>query len=230
MLKGIVPGLILSVGAAASAAPDPGVGGSSSDPPVGTTAPHVSTYGLCSGPQNPEAFPSSPVPVVETQCEYTQKFEATAASPTAGGTCGGFTIAFGQQGDLKRKWKNLWLTAKWGDAPPTQAQCANSHLAAAAWGYRCANASCSSGAWERIGAAKKIHGTWNTTSQVCYLSIIASTGDKYYLTANLDVIATQGQGSSAVKKRAAGSIYNHTPNHKCPTATYTPRSASAAPK
>lgn len=224
MRKVLVSWAAFVVCMAASAAPSTGPGLSSSEQPVATTtAPIIATYGLCTGPQNADAFPSSPVPVVETQCEYTQKFDATAASPTLGSTCGGFTIAFGQQGDLKRKWKNLWITAKWGETPPTQAQCANSYLAAAAWGYLCTNAACTSGAWERIGPAKKIHGTWNSTSQTCHLSIITSTGKKDYLTANMDVIATQGQGSAAVKKRAAASIYNHTPNGKCPSATYQPR-------
>lgn len=222
MRRGIVSWVALLVCAAASAAPTTGT--SSSEQPVATgTAPLVSAYGLCAQPQNADAFPSRPVPVIETQCEFTQKFAATAASPTLGSECGGFTIAFGQQGDLKRNWKDLWLTAKWGEAMPTQAKCASSYLAAAAWGYRCTDAACNTGAWERIGPAKKIHGTWHSTSKTCALQIISSADNKDYLTANMDVIATEGQGSAAVKKRAAAEIYNHTPNHKCPSATQTPR-------
>ena len=156
MRRSIVSWSALVVSVAASAAPLTGTGLSSSEQPVATgAAPFVATYGLCSQPKNADAFPSRPVPDIETQCHHTQEYHATASSPTLGGSCGGFTIAFGAQGDLRRKWKSLWLTAKWGDTPPTQATCANSYLAAAAWGYLCANAACTSGAWERIGTAKK---------------------------------------------------------------------------
>ena len=40
---------------------------------------------------------------------------------------------------------------------------------------------------------------------------------------SIDIIGTQGQGPSAVKKRVKASIYNVHPNGKCPSATYTPR-------
>ena len=215
----------LVVSLATPAAPQTGTVSSSEQPVSPGLAPHLATYGLCSGPQNAEAFPSSPVPVVETQCEYTQQYHATSPNAGYGGSCGGYTVAFGPKGDFKRKRKNLWLVAEWGDAAPTQANCASAHLAAAAWGYLCSDAACSSGAWERIGTAKTAHGTWNTVSQVCYLSINANVGPtpKDYSTVNIDVIATQGSGRSAVRKRAKASIHNNQPNGKCPTATYTPR-------
>jgi hypothetical protein len=154
--------------AAVAAAPTGPTLSSSETPLTAGPALPVATYGLCSGPQNADAFPSNPVPVVETQCFHTQEFHATAVKAEPDASCGGFTIAFGPKGDLKRNWKYLWLTAKWGDTPPTQATCAQSSLAAAAWGYLCANAECTSGAWERIGTARKAQGTWNSTSQVCY--------------------------------------------------------------
>ncbi len=160
--------------------------------------------------------------MVETTCDHTQEFHATSPTASYGSTCGGFTVAFGPKGDLKRNRRYLWLSANWGDTPLTQANCAGAHLAAAAWGYLCANAACTSGAWERISPARTAHGTWNTVSNVCYLGIGANTGNKNYSTVDIDVIATQGQGRTAVRKRASASIHNMQPNGKCPTATYTP--------
>ena len=53
-------------------------------------------------------------------------------------------------------------------------------------------------------------------SQVCYLSVGANTGSKDYLTVNMDVIATQGTGSSAVKKRAAAIDPQRAPERQVP--------------
>ena len=226
MRKSTVSWAALVLCTAASAAPTAGTGLSSSEQPVGGAgpAPHVATYGLCSGPGNAEAFPSSPVADEKSQCFNTQKFQAT--SPNAnygGGTCGGYTVAFGPQGDFKRKRKYLWLVGKWGDAPLTQANCASARVAIAAWGYRCANPACTAGAWERIESAKSKKGVWNTTSKTCGLSAQANTTLVDYSTVNIDVIATQGSGSTAVRKRAAAYIYNEQPNGQCPSATYSPR-------
>lgn len=58
-----------------------------------------STYGMCSGPQNADAFPSSPVPVEAGQCDNSQTFSATSDGPSTGDGCGGFTVAFGPKGD-----------------------------------------------------------------------------------------------------------------------------------
>ena len=222
MRTGTVFWAALLVHLAAGGAPQTGTLSSSENPVPTGTAPHVATYGLCSGPQNADSFPSNPVPWVETQCEFTQQYHATSPNANYGGSCGGYTVAFGPQGDLKRKRKYLWLVGKWGDAPLTQANCASARVAIAAWGYRCTNAACTTGGWERIGSAKSNKGFWNTTSQVCYLSAQANTGSIDYLTVNIDVIATQGSGSSAVRKRAAASIFNKHPNGKCPSATYSP--------
>ena len=215
----------LLVHVAAVGAPETGTLSSSEQPVSATTAaPHVATYGLCSGPQNAESFPSSPVADEKSQCFNLQKYQAT--SPNAnygGGTCGGYTVAFGPQGDFKRKRKYLWLVGKWGDAPLTQANCATARVAIAAWGYRCTNQACTAGAWERIGSAKSKKGFWNTNSKTCGLSAQANATLTDYSTVNIDVIATQGSGSTAVRKRAAASIYNEHPNGKCPSATYSPR-------
>ena len=57
---------------------------------------------------------------------------ASAGSIDAAEPCGGFTVAFGPKGDLKRNRRYLWLSANWGDTPLTQANCAGAHIAAAA--------------------------------------------------------------------------------------------------
>jgi hypothetical protein len=214
---------LLAVPLAALGAPSTGTLSSSEHPLGAGTAPlPAATYGLCSGPQNADDFPSSPVPNVETQCEFTQQFHSTSPNASYGGSCGGYTVAFGPKGDLKRKRKYLWLKGEWGDVPLTQANCTTAHIAAASWGYLCTNAACTTGAWERIGAASTKKGFWNTTSQICYVAVQANTGNKDYQTVSIDIIATQGQGRTAVRRRAKASIYNVQPNGKCPTATYTP--------
>ena len=221
----LVSWALLAVSLVAVGAPSTAKLSSSEHPvAVGTAPQPAATYGLCSGPQNADDFPSSPVPSVETQCEYTQQFHSTSPNASYGGSCGGYTVAFGPKGDLKRKRKYLWLRGEWADVPLTQANCTSAHIAAASWGYRCTNAACTTGAWERIGAASSKKGFWNTTSQVCYLSVQANTGNKDYQTVSIDIIGTQGQGQSAVRKRVKASIYNVHPNGKCPSATYTPRS------
>jgi len=91
---------ILAVQVTAIAAPATGTTMSSSEHLVPTgTVPQSATYGLCSGPQNAEDFPSSPVQVVETTCDYTQEFHSTSPTASYGSTCGGFTVAFGPKGD-----------------------------------------------------------------------------------------------------------------------------------
>ena len=160
---------------------------SSSEHPIGAgagTAPQpAATYGLCSGPQNADDFPSRPVPNVETQCEFTQQFHSTSPNASYGGSCGGYTVAFGPQGDLKRKCKYLWLKAEWADAPlTTQATCTAAHIAAASWGYLCTNAACTTGAWERIGTASSKTGYWNTNTNTCTVAVQANTGSKDYST------------------------------------------------
>ena len=220
----LVSWALLAVPLVALGAPSTGTL-SSSEHPLGTTpAPQpAATYGLCSGPQNADDFPSRPVPNVETQCEFTQQFHSTSPNASYGGSCGGYTVAFGPQGDLKRKRKYLWLKGEWADAPLTnQAACTAAHIAAASWGYLCTNAACTTGAWERIGTAGSKTGYWHANTNTCTVAIQANTGSKDYATVSIDIIGTQGQGASAVKKRVKASIYNKHPNGKCPSATYSP--------
>jgi len=195
---------------------------SSSEQPHAPNSPHMPalTYGLCSGPQNAVDFPSSPVPVVQSTCQYSQTFKST--SPTANygdAICGGYAVAFGPKGDLKRNWAIISLSADWGDAPLTAANCATAHVSAAFWGYRCDNRACSAGGWERIGAVQSRHGIWNTASPVCYVGVSTSTGHKDYQTVSVDVIATQGQGRSAVRKRASVGMSMTSPTGACPAAS-----------
>ena len=214
----LLPTTLLVVHLAAFAAPSPLGGLSSSEEPHAPNSPHMpaSTYGLCSGPQNAVDFPSSPVPVVPSTCEFSQTFKSTSPNANYGDAiCGGYAVAFGQKGDLKRNWNTISLSAGWGDAPLTAATCATAHVSAAFWGYRCDNAACSAGGWERIGAAQSRHGTWNTASQVCYIGLGSNTGHKDYSTVSVDVIATQGQGRSAVRKRASVAMSMTRPTGAC---------------
>ena len=86
----------------------------------------TSSYGMCSGPQNADAFAQSPVPVVEGKCDDSQTFSATSLGPSDGnGGCGGFTVAFGPIGNLRPYLDHVILRAEWGDAPLTAANCAS---------------------------------------------------------------------------------------------------------
>lgn len=221
MRTAIVSIVLLVAQGLAAAAPGPVL--ASTERPVPTTsthpAPTMATFGLCSAPQNADDFASRPVPVQHGQCEDYQEFQATSAQPSNGAQCGGYTVAFGPLGDLKRTWKRYQLKASWGDAPLTAANCATAHLAAAAWGYRCDNTACTAGAWERIEPARSRAGSWNSVSQVCYIELGFVKSNKVYKTLNIDVIATQGSGASAVRKRAKGWIYAGKGNGGCASAS-----------
>jgi hypothetical protein len=65
------------------------------------------TFGLCPTVQNPDDFASNPVPVQEDNCNRFQTFESHSPGPSTGGDCGGFTVAFGPLGDLKRDWTRM---------------------------------------------------------------------------------------------------------------------------
>jgi hypothetical protein len=186
--------------------------------------PKAATYGLCSGPQNADAFPSSPVPVEHGKCENSQKFSATSDGPSTGGSCGGFTVAFGPMGDLKPYLNKVMLTAAWGDRPLTAANCASARLAAVGWGERCGNDDCTSAQWEKLGGPQQRKGTWNTTKQACYLGVVIFFGvaKEKYKTLNLDIITTVVEAGKTVRKRAKGTINVQRGNGKCPTATYKP--------
>lgn len=189
------------------------------------TPPLKVTYGLCSGPGNADAFPSNPVPVVNGECERSQEFKAESSNANYGGSCGGFTTAFGPMGDFKRNWKRRYLIARWVEAPLTQATCSSARIAAAGWGYRCDNEACTAGAWERIGQPTSKKGVWSVNSKVCHIDVTFSAPDKDYNTLNIDAIATFTQGGQTVRKRVGGTIRANRPNGQCPTATYTPSSA-----
>ncbi len=209
---------MLVVHLAAFAAPSPFGGLSSTEEPNAPGSPHLHalTFGLCSGPQNAVDFPTSPVPVVKSTCEFSQTYKSTSPTASYGDAiCGGYAVAFGPKGDLKRDWKTISLSADWGDAPLTAATCATAHVSAAFWGYRCDDAACSAGGWERVGAFQNRHGTWNTASQVCYIGLGANAGHKDYQTVSVDVIATQGQGRSAVRKRASVAMSMTRPTGAC---------------
>lgn len=195
-------------------------------PQVGTAPPPatVALYGLCQAAQNADDFPSSPVPVVETACHYEQRFTATSAGPSYGGTCGGYTVVLGPLGDLKTNVRSHTLVAEWGDAPPTSATaCANARIAATAHGFRCSNDACSTGAWERIDLPRRMSGTWSAGSQKCSLSLGFGIAERRYNTLNLDIITEQLQGANMVRKRAKGTIVSKRGNGKCFSASQQPR-------
>jgi len=218
--------------AAAVAAPnDPAPGATGERPGASPAAQNKPfTYGLCSGPSNAEAFPSTPVPVVNEQCDYSQEFKSVSPDANYGGACGGYTTAFGVLGDLKRNWKQRRLLARWVAEPLTAATCSSARIAAAAWGYRCDNASCSSGAWERIGKPTARKGVWNAQSKTCSVNVDFSAAQKDWQTLNIDAIATLTQGGQAVRQRVGATIRATRPNAQCPTATQTPSSADPPPQ
>lgn len=178
----------------------------------------TSTYGMCSGPQNADAFPSRPVPVEAEKCRNSQTFSATSAGPSTGDGCGGFTVAFGPQGNLRPNLKHVILKGEWGDVPLTAANCASAKIAVVGWGARCtdhADDSCTSTQWEKIGGPTQGKGFWNTTSQVCYVSAQVSSTDKRYKTLTMDIIATVVENGKTVRKRAKGTIRASYPNGQC---------------
>ncbi len=180
-------------------------------------APTMSTFGLCTGPQNALDFAASPVPVTEDRCTLRQRFSATSVAPSnAPGSCGGYSVAFGPMGDLRRDMKTVRLTAEWGDAPIASANaCATAKLAAVAWGYRCDNDACTQGGWEKIELQRQTQGSWSSTSQSCTLRLAFGGADNRYKTLNLDVITSQMVNGSRVRKRAKGTIEVERGNGRC---------------
>ncbi len=206
----------------------PATGASVSEQPLGDapkeTTQKQGTYGLCNAPQNADAFPSSPVSVTAAQCENYQRYTATSAGPSTGGSCGGFTVAFGPKGDLKPYLDRVTLAADWGDTPLTEAQCAKARVAAVGWGARCLDDACTQAAWEKIGGPRQRAGTWNSVSSVCYIGVSFNASGKKYKTLDLDVITTLDEGGGKiVRKRAKGTITASKPNGKCFGTTVQPR-------
>ena len=196
---GVVALLVLAIVSEASAKGGPPV--VSPNPPgvgMGPVAqPIKPTYGLCSGPQNPDALATSPIPVSEDNCRFYQTFKATSPTAKYGSSCGGYAVTFGPSGGLDHTLTDIMLSADWGDTPPTAATCADSRVAAVGWGYRCSDATCTTGAWEVIGGPSSRKGAWNAISQVCYLELGWSAGGTVYTTLSVDVIATQKQGATS---------------------------------
>jgi hypothetical protein len=182
----------------------------------------AASYGLCNAPQNADAFPSSPVPVEPSKCHNSQKFSATSSTPSTGGSCGGFTVAFGPMGDLKPYLDGVTLAADWGDVALTAANCASARLAAVGWGARCTDDACTSAQWEKIGGPQQRKGTWNATNQKCYMPLTFASADKKYKTLNLDIIATVVENGQTVRKRAKGTITVRRGNGKCFSADKSP--------
>lgn len=187
----------------------------------------LATFGLCDQPQNADALPTQPVPEQEDTCSRFQRYEATSAGPSDGGSCGGFVVAFGPLGDLKTTWKKYTLNATWGDLQLTQAQCSKARLSAVAWGERCTNADCTSFAWEKIGVPLSKKGTWGANSKRCHLEHQFINIQNQYRTLKVDVIASLQEGSQTVRKRAHGAIRAERGNGKCFSTTQQPRQAPA---
>lgn len=175
------------------------------------------TYGLCSGPQNADDLPTSPVPVQEDRCSHYQHYEAVSAAPSHGGSCGGYAVAFGPMGDLKTDWKRYTLKALYGEAL-TEAQCSKARIATVAWGSRCLNDDCSSVRWERIGTPRAKNGSWSGQGR-CNLEHSFVDVQHRYKVLNIDVIATLQEGSQTVRKRARASIRAERGNGKCYSTT-----------
>lgn len=178
------------------------------------SAKKLATFGLCDAPQNADDLPTSAVPELEDACSRYQRFEAVSAAPSNGGSCGGYTVAFGPMGNLQTDWKRYTLKGSYGEAL-TQAQCTNARLAAVAWGARCLNDDCSSTQWERIGTPLSKKGTWSNNQNRCFLEHQFIDTQHRYKTLNIDVIASLQEGSQAVRKRARASIRAEKGNGKC---------------
>ena len=201
----------------ASLAGPPGAPTETPLPDVGTQPqPPAVTYGLCSGPTNADAFPSSPVLVLAGPCQNSQQYTATSPGPSTGGSCGGFTVAFGPMGDLKPSLNHsIILRADWGDTALTAANCAKAKVAAIGWGARCTNRTCTTAEWEKIGGPKQKTGTWNATNNTCSTLVQFNSSDKKFKTLNIDIIATLPEGGQTVRKGAKGFIHVSHPNGKC---------------
>lgn len=178
-------------------------------------------FGLCSGLTNPAVFPTAPVPVVNGQCSWYQQFKSASPDAHYGGTCGGYTTAFGPQGDLKLDWKSSGLYAHWAGEPLTAANCSAARIAAVAWGYRCSDTTCSSGQWERIGKPTLRKGQWSATNKVCVIQVDFHAGGKVWQTLSIDAIATLMKDGKAVRQPVGATIQVSRPNAQCKEGTDT---------
>lgn len=227
---GVVATLLTILHAAAAAAPTVQAAGagtplqaSGERPQLSQqTPPQMATFGLCSAAQNADDFASSAVPVVETRCEYTQTFTATATQPSHGSSCGGYTVALGPMGDFRRGYRRYTWSAAPVPKPTTAAACTATRMAVVAWGYRCDNEACSTGGWERVGIGQKA-GVWNASAQSCQLGMNYAKADRDYKTLNLDVIVEKTVNGSPVRQRATATLGGARGNGKCFAADAPPR-------
>ena len=165
------------------------------------------TYGMCSAPQNADAYPGSPQKIVVEDCnDFSQQFVVTAAKPSSNSNCGGFTVAFGPLGDLKPHLHQITMTADWGDDPVPADQCQYARVTAIAWGERCLDDVCMKTDWYVIGGPKQRKGKWDAASRTCKLDIKFTSTGKQHKTLNLDVIATHFNGAHHIRKREKGTI------------------------
>ena len=68
---------------------------------------------------------------------------------------------------------------------------------------------------QKIGGPQRRKGTWNATSQVCYVPVTFASGDKKYKALNLDIIASMVENGQTVRKRAKGTIMVRRGNGQC---------------
>ena len=172
-----------------------------SSPWVARAPRHTSpTYGLCSGPGNADAFPSRPGGrrrvAVPQHPEIPRDVVPTPT--TAAASCGGYTVAFGRAGRLQAKAQVPLAVGKWGDTPLTQANCTSARVADRGLGLSLLQRRrAAHGAWERIGTRElKARASGTRPARPAGLSARANATMTDYATVNIDVIATQGPGSS----------------------------------
>ena len=173
------------------------------------------TYGMCSVPQNADAYPGSPQKVLVGDCnDFSQQFSATAAQPSSGDPCGGFTVAFGPLGDLKYHLHQVTMTADWGDAPLTETQCPKARVIAIAWGERCLNDACTEHDWHIIGGPKQRKGKWDAVNKVCQIGLKFTYANTRHRTLKMDIAATVLQNGQPVRKREKGTILAEVKSNK----------------
>jgi len=173
------------------------------------------TYGMCSAPQNADAYPGSPQKILVHDCnDFSQQFVVTAAKPSSGSNCGGFTVAFGPLGDLKPHLHQITMTADWGDEPVPAEKCGSAKVTAIAWGELCLDDACTKTDWYVIGGPKQRKGKWDAANKTCQLDIKFTSTGKRHKTLNLDVVATAVAGNQIVRKREKGTILAEVKSNK----------------
>jgi hypothetical protein len=181
-------------------------------PPVRTEV----LFGMCSLQPSWDVAATKPVPVTEGPCEDYQRY--TSAGPSASYSCGGYTVLFGSAGNLKPYLDRIHLLAEWGDDTLTQSQCAKAKLTAVGWGVRCLDNACArkgATAWEKIGGPTQRSGSWNASSNTCYLEVSFWSTGKKFTALLIDTLATLEEGGEPVPKNAKGTITASRYNGTC---------------